>query len=110
VTDEKKMTREDIAVAEREKQLKDLRLVLSKPEGRRLLWRLMGEGRVFHISYPATSSSNDTIFNEGKRSIGLLVLTEVMAANPAAFTQMQNEFASAKKELDARIHNTVTEE
>ena len=85
---------EEIKRKEREKEIEDLKKVLSLVEGRRLLWRLMGKAGVFHTSFTGNST---TFFNEGKREIGLLILNEVMNASPGHFTQMQNESVNEQK-------------
>jgi hypothetical protein len=74
-----------------ERWLNDVRRILSMPEGRRLLWRLLEEARVFHSTYTGNA---DTYFNEGKRSMGLLVLGEMLRAKPDSLFQMQKEAAS----------------
>jgi hypothetical protein len=78
----------------RKKQIDDFAKVLSLPEGRRLLWRIMEEASVFKTTFTGNST---TFFNEGKRSIGLMVLGEVMVASPEKFQQMQNEFSNEQK-------------
>lgn len=74
-----------------ERKLNDMRKIVSTAEGRRFIWDLLSEARIFHSSYTGNS---DTYFNEGKRNIGLGVLESLMRAKPDAFTQMQNEAAS----------------
>lgn len=59
----------------RERELNDIRAVLSTAQGRRFFWRLLGMGRVFALSYdPDTQTGEekrlDVLFNEGRRSIG----------------------------------------
>jgi hypothetical protein len=53
----------------------------------------MAEAGIFRSSFTGNS---ETFFNEGKRSIGLFVLDELMQAKPDAFALMQKEAASAK--------------
>ncbi len=78
----------------RKKELDDFKKVLSIPEGRRVLWRILEEAHVFKTTFTGNST---TFFNEGKRSIGLMVLDEVMKASPEKFQQMQNEFTNEQK-------------
>lgn len=80
----------------RDRELEDIKKVLSTPEGRRFIWRLMGESGVFRSSF--TGPAERTYFNEGQRDIGLLILKEVNNAKPSAFAQMQNESLSEAKD------------
>lgn len=74
-------------------EIGDLKKVLSIPEGRRLIWRLLGKSGMFRLSFSA--NSNQTAFSEGARSIGLDLLYDVNEASVSAFAQMQNEHLSA---------------
>lgn len=80
-----------------ELQANDFRKILGMPEGRRFVWRYLSETGVFHGSFDGTSR---TFFNEGRRDIGLKLLNEVIATRPDAFTQMQQEHASAAKKRE----------
>lgn len=57
--------------------------------GRRLYWNLMGDTGVFSTSY--TGDNNRTNFNEGKRQIGLKMLSNLNAVKPEAYLQMVRE-------------------
>ena len=61
----------------RERELNDIRKVLTLPEGRRLLWRIMSEAETFIA--PATE----------KQIIGMRLFNDIMKANPEMFLQMQ---------------------
>lgn len=78
----------------REEETNDLRAVLSSASGRRFVWRLLERGGVFRSSFNAESDSY-TAFNEGRRNLGLLVLNDILEADPDAFTLMQRESAEA---------------
>ena len=92
--EEKQKERSEKERRRRDREVADLKKVLSIPEGRRFIWKLMSESGVFRTSFTGNSS---TFFNEGRRDIGLLILNEVMASKPEAFTQMQREFISEQK-------------
>lgn len=81
---------------EREKELNDIKKVLSFVEGRRLIWRILSKTGIYRLSFAESERLTD--FNEGKRSLGLFLLDEVMEAKPTAFSQMQKEYYSQKKE------------
>jgi len=80
----------------REKELGDIRKVLSEPEGRRFYWRVLSKCGVFRSSW--TGDVNQTLVNEGSRVIGTLLLDDLLEASPGAFAQMQREFKSKSKE------------
>jgi hypothetical protein len=80
---------------EKEKERDDLKKILETPEGRRFLWRLLSEARVFTSCYSV--NTNDTYYLEGKRDIGLFVLKEITEVNKNALAKIQNEYYSAKK-------------
>jgi len=86
----------------RDKELDDLKLVLERPEGRRLIWRMLAACGVFRNSFTGNSQ---TFYNEGQRNIGLLILKDIMESKPEAFTQMQREFISNKASEQAAEKN-----
>ena len=86
----------------RQKEISDVKRILKTPEGRRYVWRLMSECGVFRSSFQL--NSNQTAFNEGKRDMGLGILSEVIEADSTAYAKMQNEHVSAlqsKKEAQS---------
>ena len=62
-------------------------LMAHKP-GRRIVWRLLGEAGVYRTSFTGNS---ETFFREGKRSLGLFVLDEVMSSSHEQFMAMFKE-------------------
>lgn len=66
-----------------------LKKLVDTYQGRWFFWRLMGRCKIFQSSY--TGEAEGTFFNEGKRAIGLEILTEVLTLHPKAFTLMQSE-------------------
>jgi len=85
-----------------DRQYSDLRKVLASPEGRRFVWRLMSEAGVFRSSFTGNS---ETFFREGKRNIGLIILGDVMVAQPDSFTVMQREAVNDKLLREQEIKN-----
>jgi hypothetical protein len=81
---------EDKAQRLRDRELNDIRKVLEFPEGRRLLWRVMSEARMFHISF-VPGCPDQTDFNEGQRRVGNWLYNQIFRANPSAFQKMQRE-------------------
>ena len=78
----------------KEQDKEDLKLLLDSAGGRRFLWRLLEECGVYKISF---TGDNYTIFNEGKRQIGLRLIEDIFNASPNAYTEMRLE-ATQRKE------------
>ena len=70
----------------------DLLWILSDRRGRRFLWRLLDRCGVFRTSFTGNST---TFFNEGMRNVGLIILSGIMAADPAATLAMIQENRSS---------------
>lgn len=79
----------------RDRELSDIRWIISSPEGRRFYWRILSDAGVFRSSF--SGDSNITMYNEGRRTIGLDLLGDLLSAKPSAFSQMQDEYASELK-------------
>ena len=82
-------------VKRKERELSDLQSVLKKPEGRRLVYKILSECGVFKASFSLNSQT--TAFNEGKRDIGLALLKDLDIADPNAYSQMLSEHFSELK-------------
>lgn len=76
----------------RARDLEDMRFILETAQGRRFIWRQLGECGVFKSSFTGNST---TFFNEGRRDVGLKLMADVMDAKPDAYLQMAEE---AKRE------------
>ena len=81
----------------RERNLNDIRKVLVLPEGRRLLWRIMGEGKIFCTSPAGNSEIAARV--EGERVIGLKIFADIMEVKPEMFLQMQREYKSEQESI-----------
>jgi len=91
----------DDAKRRRVRDLNDIRVILKSPEGRRFLWRTLSKAGIFRDSF--TLNSNQTSYNEGRRSTGLDLLIDLHDADVLAFARMQQEFMSevlSKKEKE----------
>lgn len=84
----------------RRRELNDIRAVLKNPEGRRLYWRIMEHAGVFTGSY--TGDTNSTMFNEGRRSVGNFLFSEMFEADPNMYSKISQEIAS-QRESEKRI-------
>lgn len=72
----------------RRQQLEDLRGVMSTSEGRRFMWRLLGETNLFALSYTGNA---ETYFREGRRSVGLNLFKDLHEACHKLYQQMEQE-------------------
>ena len=79
----------------RDRELSDLRFILKTPEGRRFIWGLLSTAGIFHSSFSLNDAQ--TNFNEGRRSIGLKYLSDLMETKPDAYLYMQQEHSSEEK-------------
>jgi hypothetical protein len=73
---------------ERKVQIDDLRAVLSTPQGRRLLWRLMSECKVFGSIWDNSARIH---YNAGRQDVGHFVLAEIVAASEDSYLEMIKE-------------------
>lgn len=96
---EEKTAQNELSRRKRDREDGDLRKILSIPEGRRLIWKILSETGIYRSSFTGNS---ETFYNEGRRRIGLFILEEIMKVKPEAYTQMQQEAAfEAKAEAKA---------
>ena len=82
----KKKTKAQLRRLKENEWLKD---VLSRPGGRDFIWRLLIQCGVYDTSF--TGDAPHTFFNEGKRQIGLWVLTEIDAADKRSILLIHEE-------------------
>ena len=78
---------------ERQRDKEELLWLLADRRGRRFLWRLLEQAGVFRSSFAGTSAIdvNAVVSSEGRRSVGLAVLGDVLATDPAAYLAMIQE-------------------
>lgn len=74
--------------ARRERQLKDMHDVAGTEAGKRLLWEIMEECNVFN---EITGTIDVVYFEEGRRSVGLKILREMVQAAPEVLTALMSE-------------------
>lgn len=72
-----------------ERELEELRVILSTRQGRKWWWRKMGDFRVFHQTFH--KDPYQTAFNEGIRSAGLDLLFDVNSLAPEIYMLMVKE-------------------
>jgi hypothetical protein len=78
----------------RELELEDLKGILATPQGRRFVWRLLEEARVFNSVWHNSALIH---YNAGKQDFGHLILADVMEASSDALTLMMRENRRVKE-------------
>lgn len=74
---------------ERRREDNALRAVLATAEGREVLRRYLTFCRVFHEIYP--DHAEKMAFYEGNRAVGLRMMKDIKAVDPAAWLKMEEE-------------------
>lgn len=74
---------------QRDKEMNDLRWVLSDPRGRRFIWRLIGWCKVFESIFDPSGSK--AFYNSGRQDIGHRVQLEVCEADQNRYYEMMTE-------------------
>ena len=91
---------DEAAVAEKRRQEKlealqwveDLRAVLGTPAGRRLYHRLaFSTAGAMNLSFRYRNNATDTAFNEGRRDVGLSLVSEAQEHVPELYLLMVQE-------------------
>lgn len=80
----------------RDRELDDLRALLAHPAGRRVIWRLLTEARVFRTAFDPDPTT--LAFNTGKKEQGLFLLDELEKANPTAFLSLMQDASTEEKQ------------
>ena len=81
-----KQPTKDEAEFQRKKDLADVKAVMMTEPGRRVVSRWLGLARIYQTSF--AGQSNQTIFNEGMRNMGLIMLREADEACPDLVLRM----------------------
>jgi len=95
VRQRKRVTKEDLEEQEVESkkylaaQRIDLKFVLSHPQGRRFVWRLMKECKVFQSVWDQNLAVMN--FKEGHRNVGLLLINWLNEVDPAVLYHIAME-------------------
>jgi len=71
--------------------------------GRAYIWRYISYCEVFSSSYRGEDELHKTLFREGKRAVGQMMVNEILTHYPKAFTLMQSEAAKRDKERKGDI-------
>lgn len=80
-------TEEQQAEAQRQAWLRNVRQVMKRQEGKELIYTLLERCQAFKQTY-RPGDFDGTAFMEGRRSIGLQLLSEVLEAAPESYMQI----------------------
>lgn len=71
----------------------DMRWLMAHAQGRRIVWRYLSLAGVYRTTFVEGDGGRVTARNEGMRSLGLMLLDDVMTHSPAAYAKMAEEAA-----------------
>lgn len=93
------------AFLQREQEIADLRAVMSTAEGRRFIWKMLGDAGVFSPTFIA-GAPDVSAFNEGARNVGLRLLGDITSEAPEQYLIMQKEaMTNDQKRSEGRSGN-----
>ncbi|EPV6100127.1 hypothetical protein ACV8AU_001135 [Escherichia coli] len=72
-----------------ERDADDIRQVMSTESGRRVIWSVLEQGKVFAATFSVDPCV--TAFNEGQRNLALVLFSRVMTACPEQYLKMADE-------------------
>lgn len=72
----------------RERELNDIKAVLSTREGRRFVWRLLTIGSMFRTTFTGNSTG---YFLEGHRNLALVILNDIQKVDSGSFGTLWSE-------------------
>lgn len=73
----------------RDQELEDIKWLVGHEAGRRIAARLIAEAGVYKTTFHTSGSV--MAFNEGKRSLGLFLLDELLTASPNSYLKILKE-------------------
>jgi len=71
---------------QQQEEKNDLHWLMSKKQGRRIMYRLLDRAGVFTTSF--NTNAMTMAFNEGRRNEGLALTNDIMGATPELWQQM----------------------
>lgn len=73
-------------------EIDDLRWLMAAKQGRRFIWRLLGESGLYRPSYvPGATDAMAVAYHEGARNTGLKLLGLITEHCPERLSEMQKE-------------------
>jgi hypothetical protein len=84
---------------QREQELRDLKAVLSMPEGRRFVWRLMDFCGPFKTCWAPNAKIH---YNSGQQDVGHFLMGEIVQADGEAMISMMRDKYNEQVEQEAK--------
>jgi hypothetical protein len=105
--DERRREASEQSRFEQQLELDDVAWLMSGKRGRRFVWRLLGDARLYQQSFDG--NTNWSIFYEGKRSIALKLLAQIHTIRNGAelYADMVNEARVAAESRAARLKDNA---
>lgn len=72
-----------------QREIDDIRFVMDSEQGRRVVWAVLEQGRVFSAIPPTDALA--MAFNEGQRNLALALFQRVMSNCPDQYLKMASE-------------------
>jgi hypothetical protein len=82
------------AEVRRDNEVNDLKTIMDTAAGRRFVWRLLSEAKIFQ---PCFTGNATTYYNEGRRELGLLFFADVTTHCRDNFIKAQTENIEMEK-------------
>lgn len=82
---------------QQERELEELRQLLEKPSHRAFLWRVLSQCGVYQTN--SSPEQGVMAFREGRRSVGLWLIEQMLTAMPASYAIMREEAAIRESHL-----------
>jgi len=78
----------------RQTELNDLRFILSHPQGRRFMWRMLSHFKVFASIWDNSAKIH---YNAGKQDAGHFLQSEIVEADQNSYFKMMKEAKEAQQ-------------
>ena len=92
--------RQEIIALEYGRREQDIRAVLSTAAGKRFIWDIIGDCRVFHSRFHGNSRD---IFEAGERNVGSKLLERVLEVDPKLMGQMAQSHSAKQKQIKEKV-------
>lgn len=79
----------------RDRELSDVAVVMSTPQGRRFMWRLMGHCKTYQSIWESSAKIH---YNAGQQDIGHFLMSEILSSSEDTYQLMVKE--SNKEKLN----------
>lgn len=75
--------------------------VVATPEGRTLIWAILSQTKIYDETFSGNSAD---IFEKGRRSVGLWLISQMTDIDPTIYPRMLLDVARREQEANARAN------